>query len=727
MRRTRWSPALLLGLVLLAACGQAQGAATQQGPQGQGQGQPSGECNKGNKPGEVTAVKTLVVDDSTVDVIWIPPSSDGCFDKFTITAKDAGTGKALETKSSSDGLRVTYSGLTPGATYEFSVTANGPAGSGGGASARAALPPSTLDVTPEAPESLTSVAVAEDSASLTWALPAGNPKVDVYDIQAVPVNATGFPTGGQNISTQVGGDTLSTTVQGLQPGGNYVFVVNSKSKKGTSKEPAVSFQRMPLSGETPPAAPTDLYAVPAGPGAVALKWNPPTYADPDFYQLGITELDASGNALGDTNVIPYKNTTAVIRDLTPGSTYQLTVQSYSTAYDAGDATGVAYTVPTDYAPPQDAPQYAPNNLQANVVGNEVQLAWEPVDGAGSYMIIPYDSYSGRSLGIQYTSYDASIAIDGLPLGQAIDIVVQAVNGDSYSDPTSVTVEIPMPTSPETYGYYGYDYNYSPYAGYNPYMPYWYSNYYPVGWYNYWYPGKWIINGIANVLNPFNHFWGAGWWYYRPWINPLSALNPWRPYRPYWRNNWGGYGGWGYGGWGWGGNRGPGLLNRPVNLPNRLPGQLGRPTTRPTQLPAVKPGAGWGSVRPNRPSILPGNLGGGGGLTRPSIPNIPTTRPNFPNTGPSLPTTRPSFPNTGPSLPTTRPSFPNTGPSLPTTRPSFPSTGPMTRPAMPGPSGGFGGGGAGGFGRPAVTRPAPRPMARPAGGAMPMMMDRRGRL
>lgn len=109
-------------------------------------------------------------------MIWIPPASDGCFDKFTITAKDVGTGKALATQTSTDALRVTFSGLYPGATYEFAVTANGPAGSGGAVTARAAVPPATLDVTPDAPESLTSVAVGENTAELTWALPAGNPK-----------------------------------------------------------------------------------------------------------------------------------------------------------------------------------------------------------------------------------------------------------------------------------------------------------------------------------------------------------------------------------------------------------------------------------------------------------------------------------------------------------------------------------------------------------------------
>jgi hypothetical protein len=34
-------------------------------------------------------------------------------------------------------------------------------------------------------------------------------------------------------------------------------------------------------------------------------------------------VDASGNPLSETNTIPYANTSALVRDLTPGSTYKV--------------------------------------------------------------------------------------------------------------------------------------------------------------------------------------------------------------------------------------------------------------------------------------------------------------------------------------------------------------------------------------------------------------------
>lgn len=40
-------------------------------------------------------------------------------------------------------------------------------------------------------------------------------------------------------------------------------------------------------------------------------------------------MDASGQPLSLTNTIPYKNTTAIIRDLQPGTTYR--VRAYARA------------------------------------------------------------------------------------------------------------------------------------------------------------------------------------------------------------------------------------------------------------------------------------------------------------------------------------------------------------------------------------------------------------
>jgi hypothetical protein len=158
------------------------------------------------------------------------------------------------------------------------------------------------------------------------------------------------------------------------------------------------------------------------------------------------------------------------------------VQSFSTAYKTGESASYTYTLPGSYGAPQ-AMQTAPADLRADVYGNQVHLAWAPFAGASSYVVTAYDAYSGRSLGVQYQTTESAIALDGLPVGTSIEIVVQGKSGDYYTQPASAVVEIPY-SAPANYGYgYAYGADYSPYYGYNPYMPYWYSSYYPIGWYN----------------------------------------------------------------------------------------------------------------------------------------------------------------------------------------------------------------------------------------------------
>jgi len=158
-------------------------------------------------------------------VAWLPPTSSGCFSSFVVSAKDVGTGKWLPTQTVESALRTQYKGLTSGATYEFSVQAVGAAGkkSGWGESAKAALPPSFLYVRADAPTELKAVALSDSSAKLTWALPPGNPKVDSYEVTAVPTNATGFPLkSGKNLTSSAQGWKKELTVYGLSPDSYYV-------------------------------------------------------------------------------------------------------------------------------------------------------------------------------------------------------------------------------------------------------------------------------------------------------------------------------------------------------------------------------------------------------------------------------------------------------------------------------------------------------------------------
>jgi hypothetical protein len=90
----------------------------------------------------------------------------------------------------------------------------------------------------------------------------------------------------KNLTFTAKGDARSLVADGLAPNSYYVFTIVSKSARGTSPEPAVSFHNTPPRGGAIPAAPRGVSAAPAGQGAVALQWQAPAGSQPDYYQLG---------------------------------------------------------------------------------------------------------------------------------------------------------------------------------------------------------------------------------------------------------------------------------------------------------------------------------------------------------------------------------------------------------------------------------------------------------
>lgn len=91
---------------------------------------------------------------------------------------------------------------------------------------------------------------------------------------------------GKPIDFTAKGTAQETTVTGLSPSSYYVFTITSKSAKGSSAEPAVTFHSTPAPGQKEPAAPTAVKADAAGSGSVALQWNAPSGTEPDYYELG---------------------------------------------------------------------------------------------------------------------------------------------------------------------------------------------------------------------------------------------------------------------------------------------------------------------------------------------------------------------------------------------------------------------------------------------------------
>jgi len=395
-------------------------------------------------PATPPGVKALVLNDTAVELVFLPPSGKACFSGFIVTGRDA-AGAALPTRKVNGGLSTIFSGLTRGATYEFAVAANSASkGASGTKSTRVALPPSLLDAEPGPPERFKAVAISESSMQLTWDLPASNPRVDAYVITALQVNATGYPLkgGGQgDTELRVPAGQRSAVVNGLKPGADYGFAIQSVANKfgQDGSDPALAFRSTPPAGASrPPSAPQALTADAAGNGTVVLRWQPPAGAAPDLYLINITQIDpADGQPLSDTNTIPYLNTTAVINELQDGQLYRFAVQALSVSYDAGGSTSIVYTLPTAEAlaarqqqQQQQRPPAGPvQGLTARPTGSDAaQLDWQPPAGGPApnqqYLVQASDQITGRPLGRSYITSSPQIILPGLPFDSPLEILVQ---------------------------------------------------------------------------------------------------------------------------------------------------------------------------------------------------------------------------------------------------------------------------------------------------------------
>jgi hypothetical protein len=188
---------------------------------------------------------------------------------------------------------------------------------------------------------------------------------------------------------------------------------------------------MPARGQRPPGAPAALRAAPAGDGVAVLSWDAPAGQRADLFMINITQVDApSGAALSATNSVPFRNTTATVRELQPGATYRFDVQAVATAYEGGGVATLVYTLPAAggataaaRAAPQPVAQLA---AAPDASGRGARVTWQPPASGPApvkYMVQAADQ-SGRPLGTSYARTQPGMLLRDLPAGTPLEVSVQ---------------------------------------------------------------------------------------------------------------------------------------------------------------------------------------------------------------------------------------------------------------------------------------------------------------
>jgi chitodextrinase len=266
-------------------------------------------------PTEPTGL-TVVPSSSSVTLSWQSSTDNIGVVGYYISRN----GVRIQTTDPVTGTSYTDSGLTPGQTYTYTVSAYDASRN---VSTAAAIQATTIyDITPPTvPTQVKTTVVSPSEIDLSWQPSTDNIQVSGYNIYQ----------NGNEIATLVG-TTTSYASTGLSPQTNYTFNISAYDEVGNTSNESGPVSATTLAPDiTPPTFPTYLTATAIDPTDVVLQWNPSI--DPDgvagyYIYRGGTEIST---VVGTTT---YEDS-----GLATGTYYIY----YVTAYDnAGNVSGPDY-------------------------------------------------------------------------------------------------------------------------------------------------------------------------------------------------------------------------------------------------------------------------------------------------------------------------------------------------------------------------------------------------
>ncbi len=269
-------------------------------------------------------------------VNWTAPTSGGAPASYRITPYIGSAAQTPVTAAAGETSK-TITGLIPGTSYTFTVTAVNEGGSGPESAKSNAVTPAAITA-PGAPTGVGATAGGV-SATVTWTAPAddGGSPITGYKVTPYLAGVAQSP-----VSVEAG--TTSKTITGLTAGSSYTFTVAAVNAIGQSPESSPSNAVVPKAA-TAPGAPTGVSATAKSSGAV-VSWTAPS--------------EDGGSAITGYRITPYlggtaqaptttgaSDTSATVGGLTDGSAYTFKVAAINGVGTGPESAASAAVTPYD--------------------------------------------------------------------------------------------------------------------------------------------------------------------------------------------------------------------------------------------------------------------------------------------------------------------------------------------------------------------------------------------
>lgn len=414
------------------------------------------------------SILTVTALNQSARIKWTSPSNigGGAITGYVLKATPVSpSGADITQESMGAGHEYTFTGLTNGHTYKFSVAAINAAGLSDYSGYSRTITP--VAGQPGAPTNVNVAIASATSIDVSWTAPSdtGGASITNYTIYGFENDAIFAMTPAKT----KGSAGTSYTYTGLTTGNKYYFKVAAWTS-ATGGGPSTTRSQpsddiVPCGATNQPGAPAGV----AGDELVSLSWTAPSDLQGSrvaYYQIEV--LNSAGASLVPARIddTPNADRVYVVMGLDNGRGYKFKVRSLTTINSFVSAWGGNSTTVTPTNPVGGTTPTAPQNLAADysgidaLVGGGVHLLWEaPSTGAPSRYVVSR-KLNGTSFAYAPIKYvpgnvleclinDGDIGLDGgtpiaIPNGTAYDYVVNAekftveVPAGPYSDSVPFT-------------------------------------------------------------------------------------------------------------------------------------------------------------------------------------------------------------------------------------------------------------------------------------------------